>query len=150
VSILESKEYCHFISYGERSIMSGAFVEKVRLLEWMETDAAGHQHYTSVFRWVEECESALYRKLDLPSTLFGQIPRVKVQMEYKRRIYFGEEITTRLQVMRVGTSSLELGFTAYVKGELAAEGTYVIVHAPEINEGSKPWPEKWRVAFLSN
>ncbi len=130
--------------------MSGAFVEKVRLLEWMETDAAGHQHYTSVFRWVEECESALYRKLDLPSTLFGQIPRVKVQMEYKRRIYFGEEITTRLQVMRVGTSSLELGFTAYVKGELAAEGTYVIVHAPEINEGSKPWPEKWRVAFLSN
>jgi len=130
--------------------MSGAFVEKVRLLEWMETDAAGHQHYTSVFRWVEECESALYRKLDLPSTLFGQIPRVKVQMEYKRRIYFGEEITTRLQVIRVGTSSLELGFTAYVKGELAAEGTYVIVHAPEINEGSKPWPEKWRVAFLSN
>ena len=130
--------------------MSGAFVEKVRLLEWMETDAAGHQHYTSVFRWVEECESALYRKLDLPSTLFGQIPRVKVQMEYKRRIYFGEEITTRLQVMRVGTSSLELGFTAHVDGELAAEGTYVIVHAPVINEGSKPWPEKWRKAFLSN
>ena len=91
--------------------MSHAFVEKVRLLEWMETDAAGHQHYTSAFRWVEECESALYRKLGLPTSLFGQIPRVKVQMEYKKRIFFGVEILTRLEVVRVGTSSIELAFT---------------------------------------
>ncbi len=128
--------------------MSAVFVEKVRLLEWMETDAAGHQHYTSAFRWVEECESALYRKLNLPATLFGEIPRVKVQMEYKRRIFFGEEIVTRLEVLRVGNSSLEFGFTAHVGGELAAVGNYVIVYAPEIGEGSKPWPDNWRVAFL--
>ncbi len=128
--------------------MAEVFVEKVRLLEWMETDAAGHQHYTSVFRWVEECESALYRKLNLPTSLFGLIPRVKIQMEYKRRIFFGEEITTRLEVLRVGNSSLEFGFTAHVAGELAAVGNYVIVHAPEVGEGSKPWPEAWRSAFL--
>ena len=128
--------------------MAQVFVEKVRLLEWMETDAAGHQHYTSAFRWVEECESALYRKLNLPASLFGLIPRVKVQMEYKRRIYFGEEIITRLEVLRVGNSSLEFGFTAHVGGELAAVGNYVIVHAPEIVEGSKPWPDAWRTAFL--
>ncbi|MEI7697262.1 MAG: hotdog domain-containing protein [Actinomycetes bacterium] len=128
--------------------MAQVFVEKVRLLEWMETDAAGHQHYTSAFRWVEECESALYRKLNLPASLFGLIPRVKVQMEYKRRIYFGEEIITRLEVLRVGNSSLEFGFTAHVGGELAAVGNYVIVHAPEIDEGSKPWPDAWRTAFL--
>ena len=128
--------------------MAEVFVEKVRLLEWMETDAAGHQHYTSAFRWVEECESALYRKLNLPTSLFGLMPRVKVQMEYKRRIYFGEEIITRLEVLRVGDSSLEFGFTAHVGGELAAVGNYVIVHAPEIDEGSKPWPDAWRAAFL--
>ena len=129
--------------------MAGAFVEKVRLLEWQETDAAGHQHYTSAFRWVEECESALYRKLGLPTTLFGQIPRVSVHMEYKRRIFFGEEINTRLQVKRVGTSSLEMAFTAHVAGELAAEGTYIIVHSPVVGEGAKPWPEAWKKAFLA-
>ena len=128
--------------------MAAVFVERVRLLEWMETDAAGHQHYTSAFRWVEECESALYRKLDLPTSLFGKIPRVKVQMEYKRRIFFGEEILTRLEVIRVGNSSLELGFTAHVAGELAAVGHYVIVHAPEIGKGAKRWPDAWRAAFL--
>lgn len=128
--------------------MPHAFVETVRLLEWMETDAAGHQHYTSAFRWVEECESALYRKLGLPTSLFGQIPRVKVQMEYKRRIFFGEEVKTRLEVTRAGTSSLELAFSAHVAGELAAVGTYVIVHSPIIGEGSKPWPEEWKKAFL--
>ncbi len=138
------------ISEVGKVTMGGAFVEKVRLLEWMETDAAGHQHYTSVFRWVEECESALYRKLGLPSTLFGQIPRVKVEMEYKRRIFFGEEIVTRLQVQRVGTTSMELGFTARVGGELAAEGSYIIVHAPVFGEGSQPWPDEWRRAFTSN
>ena len=102
--------------------MANAYVEVKRILEWMETDAAGHQHYTSAFRWVEECESALYRKLELPTSLFGQIPRVKVQMEYKRRIFFGEEILTRLEVIRVGNSSLEFAFTAHVGGELAAVG----------------------------
>jgi len=37
--------------------MAGAKVEIIRYLEWAETDAAGHQHYTSAFRWVEECEA---------------------------------------------------------------------------------------------
>ena len=134
--------------YNERLTMSGAFVEMFRYLEWQETDAAGHQHYTSAFRWVEECESALYRKLELPTELFGQIPRVKVLMEYKRRIYFGDEIRARLQVVRVGNSSLEMNFTAHVKEELAAVGTYIIVHSPVIAEGSKPWPDAWRSAFL--
>jgi len=128
--------------------MGNVFVEKLRLLEWQETDAAGHQHYTSVFRWVEECESALYRKLGLPKTLFGQIPRVKVEMEYKQRIFFGDEIKTRLEVVRVGNSSLEMSFTAHVADELAAAGSYIIVHSPVIGGGSKPWPDEWRSALL--
>jgi acyl-CoA thioesterase FadM len=132
----------------EGSTMGSVFVEMLRLLEWQETDAAGHQHYTSVFRWVEECESALYRKLGLPKTLFGQIPRVKVEMEYKARIFFGDEIRTRLEVVRVGNSSLEMRFTAHVADELAAVGSYIIVHSPVIGEGSKPWPAEWRSAFL--
>lgn len=129
--------------------MAGAVVEVKRFLEWAETDAAGHQHYTSLFRWAEECEFALYRSLNLPTSLFGQIPRVKVLMEYKRRIFFGEEITTRLEVFRVGNSSMELHFTAKVAGQMAAVGEYVIVHSPVIGEGSKPWPAAWRAAFLS-
>ena len=68
--------------------INGASVELTHFLEWDETDAAGHQHYASIFGWVEACESALYRKLGLPSTLFGQIPRVKVEMQYRRRIFF--------------------------------------------------------------
>ena len=130
--------------------MAGAAVEIKRYLEWAETDAAGHQHYTSLFRWVEECESALYRSLNLPTSLFGQIPRVKVLMEYKRRIFFGEEINTRLEVFRVGNSSMELHFTGTVNGEIAAVGEYVIVHSPVIGEGSKPWPAEWRRAFLAD
>ncbi|CAB4713099.1 MAG: hypothetical protein F2680_04385 [Actinobacteria bacterium] len=69
-------------------------------------------------------------------------------MEYKRRIFFGEEILTRLEVVRVGNSSLEFGFTAHVAGELAAVGSYVIVHSPDVDKGAQRWPDNWRAAFL--
>ena len=129
--------------------MAGASIEITRFLEWAETDAAGHQHYTSAFRWVEECEAALYRSVGLPSTLFGQIPRVSVQMEYKRRIYFGEEIKTRLEVTWLGNSSAELAFTAHVKDEIAAIGKYVIVHSVNKETGAQRWPDDWRVKLFT-
>jgi acyl-CoA thioester hydrolase len=129
--------------------MAGASIEIKRFLEWGETDAAGHQHYSSAFRWVEECEAALYRSVGLPSTLFGQIPRVKVTMEYKRRIFFGEEITTKLEVIRLGNSSAEFAFTAHVNGELAAIGNYIIVHSPNKEAGAQRWPDAWRVKLFT-
>jgi len=129
--------------------MAGASIEIKRFLEWAETDAAGHQHYSSAFRWVEECEAALYRSVGLPSTLFGQIPRVKVTMEYKRRIFFGEEITTKLEVSRLGNSSAEFAFTAHVNGELAAIGNYIIVRSPNKEAGAQRWPDAWRVKLFT-
>ncbi|MEI7454354.1 MAG: acyl-CoA thioesterase [Actinobacteria bacterium] len=128
---------------------AGASVEIIRFLEWDETDAAGHHHYASVFRWVEELEAKLYRDLGLPVTLFGQIPRVKVQMEYRRRIFFGEVVRTQLNVIRVGNSSMELDFKAFVGDEIAAEGNYIIVHSPDKETGSKPWPAEWKKKFLN-
>ena len=56
---------------------TGASVEIIRFLEWDETDAAGHHHYASVFRWVEELEAKLYRDLGLPVTLFGQFQELR-------------------------------------------------------------------------
>ena len=86
--------------------MAGAKVEIVRYLEWAETDAAGHHHYTSAFRWVEECEAALYRSVGLPTTLFAQIPRVKVQMQYTRRIFFVYQLRNNIEwVILVNTVS---------------------------------------------
>jgi acyl-CoA thioesterase FadM len=130
--------------------INGASVEITHFLEWDETDAAGHQHYASIFGWVEACESALYRKLGLPSTLFGQIPRVKVEMQYRRRIFFGEEIRSTLKVVRVGNSSMEFAFQAFVGNEIAAEGSYIIVHSPSKEAGSQPWPPEWKSKFLGN
>ena len=120
--------------------MAGAKVELIRYLEWAETDAAGHQHYTSAFRWVEECEAALYRSVG---------PRVKVQMEYMRRIFFGEQIKTNLEVVRIGNSSAEFSFTASVNGEMAAVGNYIIVYSPSKADGAKRWPDDWRAKLFT-
>ena len=39
----------------------GASIEVRRRVAWNETDAAGHNHFTAVFRWIEEAEHSLMR-----------------------------------------------------------------------------------------
>jgi acyl-CoA thioesterase FadM len=65
-------------------------------------------------------------------------------MEYKRRIFFGEQIRTNLEVVKIGNSSAEFAFTASVNGEIAAIGTYIIVYSPCKELGSQRWPDDWR------
>ena len=36
-----------------------------RTIEWVDTDAAGHQHNSAVLRFVEACEAKVFRDLDL-------------------------------------------------------------------------------------
>ena len=65
-------------------------------------------------------------------------------MEYKRRIFFGEQIKTNLEVIKIGNSSAEFAFTASVNGEIAATGSYIIVYSPSKEVGSQKWPDEWR------
>ena len=44
--------------------MAGAKVEIIRYLEWAETDAAGHQHYTSAFRGLKSVKPPYIEVLD--------------------------------------------------------------------------------------
>ena len=125
-----------------------AAISITRTLQWVETDASTHQHYSSGFRWAEEAEHALWRKLGYGIEIVGAIPRVAVNMEYLRRIYYGEEILTELRVKSVGRSSCTFEFTASVGGELAMRGTHTCVYAP--GKTSQPWPEEIRARLLAD
>ena len=126
-----------------------ASISITRTLQWVETDASTHQHYSSGFRWAEEAEHALWRRLGFGIEIVGAIPRVAVSMEYLRRIFYGEEIVTHLRVLRVGNSSCTFAFEAFVNGEIAMRGEHTCVHAPNAS-GSAPWPENVRAALLSD
>ena len=121
-------------------------VEIERRVEWSDTDAAGHQHHSAILRWAEAAEAELLRGLDL-GWLFGRVPRVRQEVDYSGRLWFGEVVRTRLWVDSLGRSSVRFGFTVLGPNGPAARGFVTAAHALPNHERSSPWPEEVREAL---
>jgi acyl-CoA thioester hydrolase len=127
----------------------GTFCGRV---EWMDTDAAGHHHNTAVVRFVESAEAALMRERGIPG-YFGTAPRVRYEVDFGARLYFGQQVTAVVTLERMGTASATFSFEVW--GEeweqtprvRAATGRFVTVHVPTGSETSVPWPAEWRTAL---
>lgn len=129
---------------------TGSSVIVHRLVAWNETDAAGHNHFAAAFRWLEEAEHALLRAVGMPAEEIARIPRVHIDIDYKDRLYYGQEIAVQVTVVKVGTSSCTYEFEVRTDaGTVAVSGTLIVVHASSTSEGSAPWPPAIRDAMLS-
>jgi len=118
-------------------------------VDWMDTDAAGHHHNTSITRFVEAAEATLMRERGLLE-YFGAAPRVRFEVDFTAPLWFDQEVTTTLVLERIGDSSLAFRFEVWGEQDetaprrLAARGRYVTVHVPRDSRRSAPWPEEWR------
>lgn len=118
----------------------------------MDTDAAGHHHNTAITRWVESAEAELMRERAVAG-YFGVAPRVRHEVDYEARLWFGQEVTATVAVERIGTSSMTFAYEVW--GEpfegrprtRAAHGRYVTVHVPTGADSAQPWPTSWRAAL---
>jgi acyl-CoA thioester hydrolase len=116
------------------------------LVEWSDTDAAGHHHNSSILRWVEACEVRLYRQLGLLEH-FPNMPRVQQVVNYTSKLWFGQEVTTTVRVQAVGRTSITFEFEVY--GEefegaaraRAAHGAFTSVHVLPSETRATPWPD---------
>jgi acyl-CoA thioester hydrolase len=109
-----------------------------RMVEWPDTDAAGHYHHSSVIRWVEAAEAALHTELGLDE-LFGTVPRVHYEVDYLARLWFRDLVQITLEVESVGRTSLTYAFVVRRDGEVAARGRMVCVHADPKGDGATAW-----------
>jgi acyl-CoA thioester hydrolase len=112
-----------------------------RTVEWHDTDAAGHQHHSVILRWAEAAEAELLRRCGV-EWLFGRTPRVRHEVDYRSRLWFGETARIRFWVQRLGRASLTFAFEVHGRNGLAANGSVVIVHAEPEAESASPWPEE--------
>lgn len=117
-----------------------------RTVEWYDTDAAGHQHHSAVLRWVEAAEAELLRRHRI-AWLFGRTPRVRHEVNYRARLWFGETVRTRLRIERLGRTSLSYAFEVHGTSGLAADGTLVVAHAEPDSPSATPWPDEVRAAL---
>ena len=120
-----------------------------RRIEWMDTDAAGIYHWTTVFRLAEAAEAALHTALGIADFTFGATPRVAVQATFARPLRFNDPVEVALEVTSVGRTSVEYRVAIESEGGTAAQGS---VKSCLIDRGSGraiPWPDDVRAAFAS-
>jgi YbgC/YbaW family acyl-CoA thioester hydrolase len=117
-----------------------------RRVEWHDTDAAGHHHHGAVLRWVEAAESELLRRRGV-ADLFGRIPRVHYEVDYRARLLFGQPIQVELAVAAVGEKSVRYEFVVRGDDVVAATGNMVITMAAPDSPRAVPWSPEVRVAL---
>ncbi|MEO8282040.1 MAG: acyl-CoA thioesterase [Pseudarthrobacter sp.] len=120
-----------------------------RIVEWVDTDASGHQHNSAILRWVEAAEAELFRNLAQPE-YFPSAPRVQQVINYKAKLWFGQRVSATVGISALGRTSLTMAFEvrgfgagAPDGGTVAATGTVTTVHVPQGAAGAQPWPENF-------
>jgi acyl-CoA thioester hydrolase len=140
------------------SLGSAEFPEATveRTVEWVDTDASGHQHNSAILRWVEAAEAELFRNLAQPG-YFPSAPRVQQVINYKAKLWFGQRVTATVKIRALGRTSLTMAFEVrgFTSGSpdagtsdagtndgwtVAATGTVTTVHVPQGAATAEPWP----------
>ena len=127
------------------------FSWKIRIL-FVDTDASGRIHYSSLFRHVEAAEMEFFRILNRP---FSQIPhhdlkfpRVHVEADYKAALVCDDELDVQVFVERIGRTSYTLATEFYKEGKLAASSRIVIVCMSYSTQSAHPLPQDLVDALL--
>jgi acyl-CoA thioester hydrolase len=120
-----------------------------RLVEWPDTDAAGHYHHSTMVRWVEAAEADLLDHLGIVQ-LFGVIPRVRYEVDYKARLWFRDRVVVQLWVADVGRASVRYEFVVRRGDEVAAAGAMTAVNIDPEGGRAEAWPGDVRAVLTGS
>ena len=119
----------------------------LRRIEWMDTDAAGIYHYSTLLRLAEAAETELHNEHGIAEVTFGATPRVHIDFDFKQPVRFNDEVATEVVVAAIGRTSITYEFTFTHGGDLVATGTIVGVFIDRETRRAAPWPERVRAAL---
>jgi acyl-CoA thioester hydrolase len=118
-----------------------------RRVEWMDTDAAGIYHWTTVFRLAEAAEASLHTALGIADRTFGATPRLKASGDFRTPLRFNDVVDVSLEVTRMGRSSLTYVAEVTRAGEVAATAEIVTCLIDRETKRATPWPDDIRAAL---
>jgi acyl-CoA thioester hydrolase len=115
-------------------------------IRFVDTDASGRIHYTSLFRHFEAAEFEFLRSIGCSYSSFGReeggFPRIHVECDYLSALRCDDLISTVVTVDRVGSTSFTLAFATSVEGRAAAKGKIAVVCMDLNTQRPKPLPER--------
>ena len=115
-----------------------------RRVEWMDTDAAGIWHHSTVIRWAEDAEAELHRQLGIVQRTFGATPRVNIEFNYGVPLRFDDEVDVVISVVALGNTSITYQIDVDRDGESIAKGKMVAVFTDMESGAKKVWPQDIR------
>ena len=98
-----------------------------RRIQWVDTDASGWYHNTAALRLIEEAEHVLMDRLGILHEVISRVPRVNINIDFRRFLRFWDEVEVAIRVTDLGESSVTYSFEMRHEGEIAAEGRAVAV-----------------------
>lgn len=117
----------------------GATVTLERELDWIDTDAAGYWHHSTLWRFVEAAETALHRELGIIGITFGFTPRRRLQAEFFAPLHFDRPAAVMLEVTAVGRTSAT--YDARLRsGEVLIATARLVVVFIDADGRACPWP----------
>ena len=118
-----------------------------RLVEYPDTDASGHYHNSAVIRWIEAAEAVLHARLGVAERTFGFTPRIRLEADFRERLYFLDDIDIDMAVIHVGRTSVRYAFAIRRKATVAVSGLLVTAYLPTGADRTQPWPDDVRQAL---
>ena len=97
-----------------------------RRVQFAETDLAGIVHFSTMFRYVEEAEHALWREAGLSIVERGSDlgwPRLSAALEFRNPLRFEEEFEVWVRIAALKTRTIEYEFTLVRGRTVIAVGT---------------------------
>jgi len=118
-----------------------------RRVQWIDTDAAGIWHHSTVARWAEEAEAELHRQVGIIDQTFGATPRVVVEFEFRSPLRFDDVVDVTITVAKLGRSSITYLIEVRKGENLAASGRMVAAFIDRESGLKRTWPDEIRLAL---
>jgi acyl-CoA thioester hydrolase len=117
-------------------------------IRFVDTDASGRIHYTSLFKFFEAAETELFRTFDISYTGGSfNFPRVHAECDIQLPLLHDDLIEIEVCLTKLGASSMRFEFKALKEGEVAATGAVVMVCMDRKSQHSITIPEELRARF---
>ncbi len=121
-----------------------------RHVEFADTDAAGIAHFSRLLVMVEAAEHAWFKSLNIPIlSTQSAWPCVSLDVTYKSKCEFGDELYIQIQQVTLGNSSLTYKFHAAKASnpQAAFAGTMTKCHIDPASGKSIPISDEVRNAL---
>lgn len=125
-----------------------------RMLNFGDCDISGTAYYPSYLNILNSVVEAFWTEIGYPwhevirKDRWGT-PTVHLSCDFSRPSFFGDRLTFRLTVVKVGRSSLSLDHTVHCGGEPRWSCHQVLAASWLDTHTSMPWPDDVRAKLMS-